>query len=127
MITLTFAEVLDAAGVTDPDGLITDLRTVCGINAADCIFEPVTVPMPALEGWGSDAEAYLLDGDEEGYEKVIGLTDAFMDQEDVPGIVIGPDLYDPEDMQVLDGMHRIGAARQAGVKKMTAYRAIRQP
>lgn len=122
--TMTFPEVLEAAGVTDPEGLRSDLVTVCGTSAEGATFRVGTLALSQVAGWVCSPEDYLIDGDEEGYEKVIVLSDAYAAGENVPGIVYGWLAGVPDCIQVLDGMHRVTAAHAAGISHLVAYEVV---
>ena len=121
---LTFTEVVAAAGVTDPDGLATDLRQVCGLDPATARFRPATLALEAASAWVCAPETYLLDGDADGYERAVALADAYSSGADVPPVVFGW-LADAEgSLQVIDGLHRLSGAAAAGLRQVPAFEAL---
>lgn len=113
--TVTIADLRDGQDETLRELLSFDFMR----DLDEVLFLTISMPASAVRDLGCDPVDYMLDADPEDeeldeYRQVMRLVNAYeRDPEVVVPVVLGPSMYDSEEITVYDGLHRLSAARQA--------------
>jgi hypothetical protein len=86
-------------------------------------FRALEIPLEELRGWISDPESYLMDGNEDQYNQVVGMADDYENGEELPPTTVSRPPWSGGRWQVSDGLHRLNAASLAKVKTLQALEA----
>jgi hypothetical protein len=99
------------------------IRSWLRCEPSELTFTRTTMSVGNLRGnFTEDPGLFLSDGDEEGYESVTALAEAYARGDDVPPVVIA---RDGDAFALLDGCHRMSGAWSAGISEVEAYVADR--